>query len=359
MIFDKYPWKEGKRLQIMDEHGKIVNTNEKIVLTDNDIWDIYRKMRLSRRLDLKLLEWYKAGKMPTSLHSAGQEATEMGYTSQIKKGHDWFVSAYRNTSAWVSLDIPIKNILMYWAGNEWGSHVPQGITMLPIQVCIGTQYSHAAGLAFAEKFYKKTDSVTFVTIGDGGTAEGEVYEAMNFAKLHKLPVVFMVENNGYALTTPTEKLQSSKTFAQRSSAFDIPSMQVDGNDLLATSLVAHEAKEYAKKHGPVFIEFMTYRMNPHSATDDVKAYRKEDLHVEKIKFDPLIRLTNYILEKKLATQEEIEQMDAKYNEILEQEFNWVQQHKEVKLEDIFKYTLHSMTPDLKHQLEEAKKELGK
>ncbi len=359
MIFDKYPFAQGKMFQILDKEGKVINNNEKVPFTNEQLVQAYKLMCLSRKQDEKQTVYQRTGKMSTWLSSTGQEATEVGYSMNIDaKKHDWFVPAYRNQAAWLTLGIPPRNVMMYWSGNEWGAHTPAGINVTPIQICIGTQYSHAAGIAFANKF-KKNDGVTFVTIGDGGTGEGEFYEAMNFAATHKLPVVFMVENNQYALTSPKRIATVTKTYAEKALAVGIPGLVVDGNDLLATLTATHQVKEYAKHHGPVLVEYYTYRIGAHGSADDPKAYRNEEYHNEQLKNDPIPKMRKYLEAHGLWNETKQTELDAHNDKYISEEFEWVVNNREYKVEDMFKYTYHEMDTDLKHQMEEAKKVAGK
>lgn len=186
------------------------------------------------------------GKVINFLSSKGQEGVEVAYASCLRPGIDWLVPAYRNNAAWITAGYPVEKVIQYWLGNEMGSQMPKGVNILPVNIPIATQYSHATGIAFAEK-YKKDKGIVITTIGDGGTSEGEFSEAINFAAIHKLAVVFFVENNQWSLDTPTAKATMSPTFAQKGTAFGVPNIRVDGNDFFAVYYATQEAIERAKK----------------------------------------------------------------------------------------------------------------
>lgn len=297
------------------------------------------------------------GKVINFLGSSGQEATEVGYAINIRKGIDWLVPAYRNNAAWITAGYPIEKIIQYWLGNEMGSRIPEGINILPVNIPIASQYSHAAGLALAEK-YKKGDGVIFTTIGDGGTSEGEFFEALNFAAIHKLPVVFFIENNQWSLDTPTKKATMSPTFAQKGTAVGIPNIRVDGNDFFAVYHATNEAIARAKKQeGPSLIEAITYRQLPHSAFDIKKDYfTDEDFkkEAEWLKKDPIIRLRTYLEKNKLWDEKKEQELISSHIKKVTEAIAWAHNNSAVSIDEIFDYTYESLTPKLAEQKAEAK-----
>ena len=247
-----------EKLQFLDEHGT-VTTNPKLKkimpqLEKDFLLKAYRLMCLSRAQDDWQNKMQRLGKVLSFLTSTGQEACEVAYGLCVEQGKDWFSSAYRNNAAWLATGVPMHNIMLYWAGNEIGSKMPENIKTTPINIPIATQYSHATGLAFAEKYFGR-DGVVFTTTGDGGSSEGEFYEAMNFAKLHEVPAIFCVENNQFAISTPRVKATKALNFAVKAIAVGMRSIKVDGNDFLACYAVAKEAADAARAGlGPSMIE---------------------------------------------------------------------------------------------------------
>lgn len=291
------------------------------------------------------------------LASTGQEATEVGYAINIRKGIDWLVPAYRNNAAWITAGYPIEKIIQYWLGNEMGSQVPKGINILPVNIPIATQYSHAAGIALAEK-YKKEQGVVFTTIGDGGTSEGEFFEAINFAALHKLPVIFFIENNQWSLDTPTTRATMSPTFSQKGTAVGMPNIRIDGNDFFAVYHATNIAIERAKRgQGPSLIEAVTYRQLAHSAFDIKKDYFTEaDFKVEKewMKKDPIIRIKDYLIKNNLWDEKkEKDLLDRNIKKVTEA-IAWAEKNSAVTIDEIFDYTYEELTPKLQEQKAEAK-----
>lgn len=297
------------------------------------------------------------GKVINFLGSSGQEATEVGYAINFRKGIDWFVPAYRNNAAWITAGYPINKIIQYWLGNEMGSQIPEGINILPVNIPIASQYSHATGLALAEK-YKKGKGIIFTTIGDGGTSEGEFFEALNFAAIHKLPVVFFIENNQWSLDTPTYKATKSPTFAQKGTAVGIPNIRVDGNDFFAVYHATNVAIERAKNNeGPSLIEAVTYRQLAHSAFDIKKDYfteedfKNEELWLQK---DPIIRLKTFLEKNKLWDAKKEKALNDSNFKQVKQAIEWAQKNSAVSIDEIFDYTYEKLTPKLIEQKNEAK-----
>lgn len=353
MYFDKFNSLKNEMLQIMDATGKIVKPELMPKISDDEVLTAYKLMCLSRRQDDFQNKIQRQGRMLSFLSSTGQEATEVAYGMQIIKGKDWFSSAYRNNSAWLATGVPMRNIMLYWCGNELGSKMPEGINTLPVNIPIATQYSHATGLAFAEK-YSKRDGVVITTTGDGGTSEGEFYEAINFAQLHEVPAIFIVENNQYAISTPCRKATKAINFAVKGVAVGMRNILVDGNDFFAVYAAVQEAISFARKgEGPSLIECYTYRLGAHSSADDPKVYRDEKLHEESLKKDPLIRLKAYLIAQKKWSDKEQEKLDAEQDKFIKEEFAWVEANNNVSIHDIFAYTYAEMPKFLEEQYQEA------
>jgi pyruvate dehydrogenase E1 component alpha subunit len=238
---------------------------------------------------------------------------------------------------------------MYWAGNEWGNHFDEGVRVLPIDVIIGSQINHAAGIAYASKILKKNE-VALTMIGDGGTSHGEFYEGLNFGASFNVPMVVVIQNNQYAISTPRAKATKAETLAQKAVAFGIPGIQVDGNDILAVYVATKAAIEHARSgKGPVLIEAVTYRLGPHTTSDDPTLYRKDEEVEMWEKRDPFIRFKKYLIDKKMITKESDEKFEEEITKFVGYTFKKVDSMGLAELEDIFKFTYKEMTPQLKEQ----------
>ena len=188
----------------------------------------------------------------------------------------------------------MEYILLHWMGDERGNQIPDNVNATPISIPIGTQMLHAAGLAWASK-YRKDGHIACTFFGDGATSEGDFHEAMNFAANLDLPVVFVCQNNFWAISVPNSIQSSADTFAQRAVAYGMDTVQCDGNDLFAMVSCMKKAAAHAREHNrPFFIEAVTYRLGDHTTADDARRYR-DDEEVELWKQrDPMIRLRDYM-----------------------------------------------------------------
>jgi len=345
---------KNERVQIMDKDGKIIDPKLMPKISNEEILKAYKIMNLSRRQDAYQERQQRQGRLLSFLTSTGQEAAEVAYTMILDPKKDYFLSGYRNNAAWLTMGQPIRNIMLYWAGNEMGGKAPEGINSTPPQIVIGSQFSQATGIAFAQK-YQNTGAIVVTTTGDGGMSEGETYESMNFAKLHEVPVIFVAENNQWAISTPLNEQTKALNIAVKAIASGIPSIKVDGNDFFASYAVASEAAEWVKSgNGPIFIEFETYRLGAHSSSDSPDVYRPKDQFEAAKGLDPLIRLKAWLINNKLWSDADQEKLDAEQDAFIDSEFKWMEANKNYDLEDIFKYEFAEMTSELVEQYQEAK-----
>jgi pyruvate dehydrogenase E1 component alpha subunit len=221
------------------------------------------------------------------------------------RSDDLLIPYYRDYAAQFKRGVKMSDILAYWGGDERGSQFEFQAEDLPISVPIASQCLHAAGIAFAFK-YRKQDRVAVVCLGDGGTSEGDFYEAMNVAGVWNLPLVFVINNNQWAISVPLSKQTCTETLAQKAIAAGFEGIQVDGNDVLACRQVIAEAIEKARKNeGPTLIEALSYRLCDHTTADDASRYQpKEEVEQAKPK-EPITRLRHYLEKQKIwdETQE--------------------------------------------------------
>jgi pyruvate dehydrogenase E1 component alpha subunit len=253
---------------------------------------LYRTMLLARRFDERMLALQRQGRIGTFGPIKGQEAAQLGSVC-VLRDTDWMVPAFREAAAMIWRGAALESILLFWGGREEGAAGATERT-LPIAVPVATQLPHAVGIAWAAR-YKKDPAVVMTYFGDGATSEGEFHEAMNFAGVLQLPVVFVCQNNQWAISTPREKQTRSQTLAQKALAYGFPGIQVDGNDILAVYAAAREAVERARAGGgPTMIECVTYRLMMHTTADDPLRYRDEAEVKQWEKRDPLLRFTRYL-----------------------------------------------------------------
>jgi pyruvate dehydrogenase E1 component alpha subunit len=271
-------------------------------LSPADLLGIYRTMLLVRRFDERMLNLQRQGRIGTFPPVTGQEAAHLGAVIPLRE-RDWMVPAFRELAAVVWRGGSLENFIIYNNGFNEGAAVAAGSRNLPICVPVASQIPHAVGLAWAAQ-YRRTDEVVLTFFGDGATSEGDFHEGMNFASVYQVPVVFLCQNNHWAISVPVAKQTRSQTIAQKALAYGMPGIQVDGNDILAVYVAAREAVERARSGGgPTLIESVTYRMAVHTTADDPKRYRSEEEVARWKRKDPIARLKTYLTRKGVLTDE--------------------------------------------------------
>lgn len=311
-------------LQLMDEEGrldeKLAAPHKNDLLSDDDALFLYEQMTVCRTLDEIAFKLQRSGRMGTYPQQKGQEACAAGIGFAARKGVDWLVPCYRENLALNMHGMTYEHVLLHWMGDERGNKVPEGVYVNPIAIPIGTQMLHATGIAWAFKL-RKEPRVAITFFGDGATSEGDFHEAMNFATVLQTPTVFFCQNNQWAISVPRDIQMNSATVAQKALAYDMPTMQVDGNDVFAVYAASRASLDRARNGGgPSFIEAVTYRLGDHTTADDARRYRDPE-EVESWKArDPLIRLRKYLDRKGLwddAKQTKLEETSrAQVNEIV-------------------------------------------
>lgn len=250
-------------------------------------------MTLTRVFDTKAINLQRTGKLGTYASCLGHEASHVGVGAAMRK-EDLYAPYYRDYGTQFWRGVEMENVLMYWGGDERGNVYKHAADDFAWAVPIATQCLHAAGAATAFK-YKQEKRCAVTAIGDGGTSEGDFYEALNVAGVWKLPMVFVVVNNKWAISVPIEIQTATKTIAQKAIAAGIPGVQVDGNDIIAVRAVMEEALERARNgEGPTLIESVTYRLSDHTTADDASRYRKNDEVEDAWKTEPLLRIRQYL-----------------------------------------------------------------
>ncbi|MFT7616164.1 MAG: pyruvate dehydrogenase E1 component alpha subunit [Candidatus Woesearchaeota archaeon] len=249
-------------------------------------------MKLTRVLDEKLFNMQRSGKIGTYAQVKGQEGAQLGSGFALEKT-DWFVPSFREMGVFIARGADRGKIVQGWNGDTRAFAAPEGGRDLSISIPIASQCLHAAGIAWASKI-RNEKNATIVYFGDGATSEGDFHEAMNFAAAFALPIVFFCQNNQWAISTPRSAQTHSQTIAQKSIAYGMPGIQVDGNDALGVYKVTQEALGRARNgEGPTLIEALTFRMGDHTTSDDSSKYRDEAKTKEWESKDPLLRMEKY------------------------------------------------------------------
>src|SRR5437762_2016656 len=297
-----------EHLSVLDSDGNL-DTALEPKLSENDLKALYRAMLLGRRLDERMVRLQRQGRVGTFAPIKGQEASQIGSAFTLRPS-DWMVPSFRETAAMVWRRGPIDKLRPFFAGRLEGGQPAPDQHDLPITIPVATQLPHAVGLAYAVQ-YRGDDAVVMAYFGDGATSEGDFHEAMNFAGVWHVPVVFVCQNNQWAISVPLKKQTHSRTIAQKALAYGLPGLQVDGNDVLAVYAAAREAVDRARAgDGPTLIECVTYRLGVHTTADDPTKYRSDDEVKAWEKKDPLTRLAPYLERKGLRTAGLDEEIDA-------------------------------------------------
>ncbi|MBW2260606.1 MAG: pyruvate dehydrogenase (acetyl-transferring) E1 component subunit alpha [Deltaproteobacteria bacterium] len=287
-----------RRLEILDENGEVDPALEPD-LSAEDLVKLYRAMLLAREDDQRMFKMQRQGRVGTFGPNTGQEAAVCGPALALSP-RDWLVGSFRELGARLMRGEPLTHSYLFHNGYEEGNVFDGMERTLPISIIVGAQTLHAVGIAYAMKYRTEKDAAVLAFIGDGGTSQGDFHEALNFASVWQVPVVFVVQNNGWAISLPRSRQAHCATLAQRAIAYDIPGVQVDGNDALATYSAAREALDRARSGGgPSLIEAVTYRLMMHTTADDPRKYRTEEEVEQWWKRDPIPRFRRYLESKSI------------------------------------------------------------
>jgi pyruvate dehydrogenase E1 component alpha subunit len=295
-------------LSVLDGDGNLDAALEPEISPD-ELRRIHRAMLLGRRLDERMVRLQRQGRIGTFAPIKGQEAAQIGSVVTLAPT-DWMVPSFRETAAMLWRGWPIEKLLLFFAGYLEGGQPGAAQHDLPITIPVATQLPHAVGLAYAAQ-YRGDEAVIMAYFGDGATSEGDFHEAMNFAGVWHLPIVFVCQNNQWAISVPVKKQTHSRTIAQKALAYGLPGLQVDGNDVLAVYAASREAVQRAREgDGPTLIECVTYRLGVHTTADDPTKYRSEEEVREWERKDPLTRFGAYLEKKNLLEAGLEEQIEA-------------------------------------------------
>ncbi|KEK26094.1 MULTISPECIES: 3-methyl-2-oxobutanoate dehydrogenase subunit alpha [Bacillales] len=292
--------------------------HEELGLSDEQVLEMYRTMLLARKIDERMWLLNRAGKIPFVISCQGQEAAQVGAAFALDREKDYALPYYRDMGVVLAFGMTAKELMLSGfakAGdpNSGGRQMPGHFGQKKNRIVTGsspvtTQVPHAVGIALAGKMEKK-DLVTFVTFGEGSSNQGDFHEGANFAGVHKLPVIFMCENNKYAISIPVEKQLACKNVSDRAIGYGMPGYTVDGNDPLEVYKVVKEAADRGRRgEGPTLVETVSYRLTAHSSDDDDRVYRDKEEVEEAKKKDSIFTFAAYLKEVGVLTEESEKQM---------------------------------------------------
>jgi len=283
---------EVHRLSILEPDGTV---DEALMppLTEDDIRRMYELMVLTRTFDQRAIALQREGRLGTYPSSLGQEAAQVGSAFALRPG-DWLFPSFRELGAQLTFGYPIHQIFQYWGGDERGQLAPPSLNVFPVCVSVGSHIPHAVGAAMAAR-YRHDPAAVAVWFGDGATSKGDFHEGFNMAGVFRLPLVFICQNNQWAISIPVSGQTAAATLAQKALAYGFEGVQVDGNDVFAVYRATSDALQKARSgDGPTFIECLTYRVADHTTSDDAGRYRSADEVTVWSARDPLLRLERYM-----------------------------------------------------------------
>lgn len=279
--------------RILDDSGRALVPLPPFATDAAALTELYRWMTLIRAFDAKAVALQRTGQLGTFASMLGQEAIQAGIGSAMT-AEDVLLSSYREQGALLMRGVTMKDLFLYWGGDERGSHFSGARGDFPICVTIAAHATHAVGVAYAIKL-RRQPRVAVCTLGDGATSKGDFYEGINAAGAWQLPLVFFVSNNQWAISTPRTTQTAAQTFAQKAIAGGIEGLQVDGNDVLAVRQAMDTALAKARGGGgPTLIEALTYRLSDHTTADDASRYRGADEVAAAWKLEPVARLRAFL-----------------------------------------------------------------
>lgn len=290
-------------------------------LTKETQLDMYYQMLRSRRLDERAWVLHRQGKIAFHISAIGHEATQVGAAFALRRGHDWFAPYYRDLTLMLCLGLTPREFALGLFGksgepssqarqmpSHWGL---RRANVISTSAPVATQVPHAAGIALAIKL-RGDDRVVLTTIGEGSTSQGEWYEGLNWAAVHRLPFICLVQNNTYAISVPQKLQMAIPNVADRAAAFGMAGVVADGNDVLAVYRAVKEAADRARRgDGPTLVEAKTYRPVPHSSDDDDRSYRTREEVEEWKKRDPILLYKSYLEMQGILTNKIGDEMDAR------------------------------------------------
>jgi len=290
--------------------------------------EMFWTMLLARRLDERAWVLHRQGKIAFHISGIGHEAAQVGAAFAIRKGYDWVVPYYRDLALLVAMGFTPRDFMLGLMGKKedptsGGRQMPshwstRRMNIVSHSAPVATQSPHASGIGLAIKLNQE-DKVVITTIGEGSTSQGEWYEAVNWAAIHELPVIFIVQNNMYAISVPPEKQMAVRTVADKACGLGLDGRAVDGTDVFAVYQLVHELVEKARQGGgPSLVETRLYRITPHSSDDDDRTYRSREEVEEHKKRDPLLIARTALEKDGLLPAEDLEDMEARAKAMIDE-----------------------------------------
>ncbi len=349
----------SKALTIIEKDGKVQKDKDPN-LTDEQLLELYKVMVQTRILDERGLALQRQGRIGFFLQSLGQEASHVGSAAALRDS-DWLFPAYRQVGITLLRGAPLEQIVAEWFGCvddiSKGRQMPvhysfRCINFVSISSPVGTQITQAAGAAMAARI-RKEDTVFMTYFGDGGSSSIDFHSGLNFAAVYKAPVVFICENNHWAISVPLQQQTAAETIAAKAQAYGMPGVRVDGNDVLAVYRVCKEAVDGARNgDGPTLVETVTYRMASHSSSDDASRYRDAKEFEQWKQRDPIQRFQKYLKRRGLWNETFEKDITTDFKNELAAAVKKVEASGKPPIESMFEDVYMNQTPQLREQQQE-------
>lgn len=338
----------------LDPDGKEVGPLPDFARDHATVAGLYRALVRTRAFDAKAVALQRTGRLGTYASSIGQEAVSVGVASAMRPD-DVLVPSFREHGGQLLRGVTPRELFLYWGGDERGNSYVKSPGDLPYSVPVGSHSAHAAGIALAFKL-RKQPRASLAIFGDGATSKGDVYESLNFAGAWKLPVVYVINNNQWAISVPLHKQTAAQTLAQKGLAAGVSCEQVDGNDVVAVTNACSAALERARMgEGPSVIEAVTYRLTDHTTADDASRYRSDDEVKAHWEEEPVKRLETYLASIGKWTKDDQEHLLADLRAEMDAETDVYLKTPPQDPATIFDYTYAKLPVELQRQKEQALK----
>lgn len=328
-------------------HIMAINRHQALGLSDENVLEMYETMLLARRIDERMWLLNRSGKIPFVISCQGQEAAQVGAAFALDKDKDYVLPYYRDMGVVLRFGMTTKELMLSAFAkaedpNSGGRQMPGHFGQKKNRIVTGsspvtTQVPHAVGIALAGKMNKE-DFVAFVTFGEGSSNQGDFHEGANFAGVHQLPVVFMCENNRYAISVPIEKQLACENVSDRAVGYGMPGITVDGNDPLEVYRAVKEAADRARSGGgPTLVETISYRLTAHSSDDDDRTYRSSDEVAEAKAKDSIITFAAYLKENGIMDENMEKAINERIMKLVNEATDYAENASYAEPEEALKY----------------------
>ena len=337
-----------KAIRLLNESGEL-SAGVRVPLDNERLLEALRFMMLGRAFDARCWSLQRQGRLGTFAPITGQEASIMGAAMAVDPDRDWMVPQYRELPALLHHGYPAERVVLYRQGHPAGGYVPPGVRVMQYQVSLAAQLPHAVGLAWGMKLQRHS-GVALVYFGDGASSQGDFHESCNLAGVVGAPVIFLLQNNHWAISTPREIQTAASDIAARAPGYGFPGVSVDGNDLMAVYLVTAQAVERARAGlGPTLIEAHTYRMGAHTTADDPSRYVDPEVERRWALLDPILRVQRYLGTEGNWSEDTRMQWEHEIAAEVDDAFARAAQFPPPQAGDLYEHVFEEITPSLSRQ----------